>query len=118
MSKSTAPLSPKVPGAVGGGAAGAFVSWVLGVFAFGAPMDASHATDAIAAVPWPILGIVVAGLTALGGYIPRDLASTLFEGQQAEDTSVYGNVMGAQAPVAVELEDDTDDGTADEPDET
>lgn len=79
----TAPLSPKVPGAVGGGAVGAFVLWLLGVFAFGGSMDAANATNAIAAVPWPIIGVVGPGLVALGGWLPRDLASTLFEQQAA-----------------------------------
>lgn len=125
MSKPVAPLSPKVPGAVGGGAVGALVCWLLGVFAFGAPIDAANATVAIAAVPWPVLGVVGLGLTALGGYLPRDLASTLFEGQVSEDHASYGNAMGnagaapAAGPTVAAIEPltgDTDDGTADEPD--
>lgn len=124
-STKTAPLSPKVPGAVGGGAVGAFLLWLIGVLAFGAASDSAHATDAIAAVPWPIIGIVGPGLVALGGYLPRDLASTLFEGQASEDPTVYGNAMGAgtvttappAAPTDETFADDPDDGTTSEPDD-
>lgn len=100
MSSTNPTLSPKVPGAVGGGVVGSAACWALGVTAFGAPIDAAHATDAIAAVPWPLLGLLIAGLTALGGYLPRDLASTLFEGQATEDTTPYGAAMGEAAITA------------------
>lgn len=116
MSKTTAPLSPRVPSAVGGGAVGAFVCWILGVYVFGADSHAAGATDAIAAVPWPILGVVLGGLTVLGGWLPKDLASQLFE---ADDTAAYGAPMGGVAPVQdvaepaedTSLDDAINDGT-------
>lgn len=109
MSKSTtAPLSPRVPSAVGGGAAGAFVCWLLGVYVFGADNSAAAATDAIAAVPWPVLGVVIGGLTALGGWLPKDLASDLF---QTDDTAAYGSVAGQPA---VEDVDEVEDTSLDE----
>lgn len=103
MSKTTAPLSPRVPSAVGGGAVGTFACWLLGVYVFGADNSAAAATDAIAAVPWPILGVVIGGLTALAGWLPKDLASQLFEA--SEDTAAYGSPTGSVAPAETAVED-------------
>lgn len=61
--------------AVGTGAGAvvaAFVTWLLGVFVFGASASAQTASDAIAAVPGPVVGIVglviTVGGSLVGGY--------------------------------------------------
>jgi len=62
-----APTENKVWAATVGGGAGVTVStflcWVLGVLVWGAPADASRATDAVAAVPGPVSAILILGLT-------------------------------------------------------
>jgi hypothetical protein len=67
-----APVEGKVKaatvGAAGGGAVGAFVLWLLGVFIWGAPGDADSATLAISAVPAPVAGVVLLGIPALVAY--------------------------------------------------
>lgn len=118
---SNAPLSPRVPAAVGGSVIGSCASWALGVTLFGAPADAAHATEAIAAVPWPVLGVLIGGLTALAGWLPKDLASQLFD---AADTTGYGAATGAPAvatsaapdtsgPADTSLDDAINDGSID-----
>ncbi len=64
-----------IAGAAGGGggaAFGTFVIWLLGVLVWGAPSSASHAGDAIAAVPVPVSGLiailVAAAASAMAGY--------------------------------------------------
>lgn len=68
----SAPVENKVKaGAVGAGAGGVaatFVLWVLGVVAFGQPVDAAAANDAVAAVPFPITGVVYGLLPLVGSY--------------------------------------------------
>ncbi len=66
-----APPEPKVTlGTIAGGSGAilsAFLLWVLGVTVFDIPFTADQADDAIAAVPWPITGLVGLVLT-VGGY--------------------------------------------------
>jgi len=50
----------------------AFITWILGVTVWGAGFDATSATDAIAAVPGPVVGVIGLAITVggsfLGGY--------------------------------------------------
>jgi hypothetical protein len=73
------PIEGKVWGATAGGTAGSivasFVLWVLGVTLFGVSTDALSATEAISAVPWPIIGLVGLGITVgatfFGGWLTK-----------------------------------------------
>lgn len=108
MAKKNAPLSPRVPGAVAGGgvgtAVGYVVAWALGAFVFGVGDAGDKATAAIAAVPWPVLAVVliiVPGVCAwIGGYLPRDLASDLYEAQQADPVAEEAPMDFADAGAA------------------
>ena len=74
----TQPTEGKVWSAATGGTAGAtlaaFLTWVLGITVWGAPSDADGALAAIAAVPWPVVGVLGLALTFGGGYISGWLA--------------------------------------------
>lgn len=78
MSKN-APVEGKVWASTVGGGAGAtvssFVLWILGVLVWGAPSNASSATDAVAAVPFPVIGVVGLVITVggvfIGGYLAK-----------------------------------------------
>lgn len=74
----TQPTEGKVWSAATGGTAGAtlaaFLTWVLGITVWGAPSDADGALAAIAAVPWPVVGVLGLALTFGGGYVSGWLA--------------------------------------------
>lgn len=46
-------------GAAGGGVVSTAVLWLAGGLIWGAPLDAAHVQDAIAAVPVPVAGVVM-----------------------------------------------------------
>jgi hypothetical protein len=79
MASTKPPIEGKVWGATAGGTAGSviasFVLWVLGVTLFGVSTDALSATEAISAVPWPIIGVVGLGITIgatfFGGWLTK-----------------------------------------------
>lgn len=66
------PTSKVLAATVGGGAGAtvaAFLLWLLGVLAWGAPATADAATAAVAAVPAPVAGVVLLGVSAAGAFI-------------------------------------------------
>ena len=68
-----APTEAKVISARGGAGGFALVSqaviWLLGCWVWGASWDASKATDALAAVPFPVSALITAGAAWLGAQI-------------------------------------------------
>lgn len=68
-----APIETKVQTAVGGtlagGTLGTFLLWLLGVLVWGADWAAVAAEEAVRAVPTPVAGLVLLGVTALGTYV-------------------------------------------------
>ena len=92
-----APTEAKVISARGGAGGFALVSqaliWMLGCTVFGAPWDASKATEALAAVPFPISALITAGAAWLGAqiagyYAPHtsrpDLHEPVYEGEHEQ----------------------------------
>lgn len=67
-----------VGGTLAGGTVASFLLWLLGVVRWDASASAVAADDAIGAVPWPVSGLVLLGVTALGtflgGYIGKHTA--------------------------------------------
>ena len=94
-----APVEGKVWASTVGGGAGAtvstFVIWLLGVLVWGADSTAEAATDAVAAVPFPVIGIVGLAITVggifAGGYLakhsprPPEKAPAAVTPEQLED---------------------------------
>lgn len=72
------PTEPKVAAATGSAGLASllatYIIWQLGVLVFGASSDASKALDAMAAVPYPVSGLLLALLPALGAYVAGWLA--------------------------------------------
>lgn len=56
-------------GAAGGGVLGTFVVWLLGVVAFGGSADAAAVEETLAAVPYPVSGVVVPVVAAAAAYL-------------------------------------------------
>ena len=79
MTSANQPVEGKVwAGVVGGGSGGTlatYVAWQLGVSLWHASSDAAAATAAVAAVPYPVLGLVylVVGIGGIfvGGYLTK-----------------------------------------------
>lgn len=75
----TSTPTSKVVAATAGAGVGSVLAnlalWALGVAAWGAGGDAQGATEAVAAVPWPVaatvLTIVPAGFAFVSGYVKR-----------------------------------------------
>ena len=61
-------------GAGGGAAVSAFLLWLMGCVLWGASWDSGGADEAIAAVPWPVSGLLGLVLTVAGSAIAGWLA--------------------------------------------
>ena len=93
----TAPVEAKVYAATIGTGAGAvvsaFVVWLLGVLIWAAPFTAPGATEAVAAVPGPVVAIVslviTVGSTFLGGYVAKHTPRPQPEGDDLPSSSSW-----------------------------
>lgn len=104
-----APVETKVALQAGGGTLGAalsaFIAWLLGVVVWGVPFTAGHATDAMAAVPLPVSGLLTVlltiGLGAYAGYkAPHTERPDLVEsGQTADRAITLAPPIGSDADV-------------------
>lgn len=56
-------------GTTAAAAVSAFTLWALGVLIWGASADSASATDAVAAVPGPVAGLVAILLPAIGSFV-------------------------------------------------
>ena len=72
------PTIPEVRAAGSGAGAGGVISlavvWLLGCWVWGASWSADKATDALAAVPFPINALIVATFAKVGGWLSGWLA--------------------------------------------
>jgi len=68
------PVSPKVVAAAAGAGAGAtvaaFLIWLLGAWLWSAGWAADQVDNALAAVPWPVSGLVLLVITVAGAAVP------------------------------------------------
>lgn len=97
MAANNAPVEGKVwAGTVGGGAGttiSTFFIWLLGITIWNAPSDADGAHEALSAVPFPVVAMIVLVL-GVGGYF--------LGGYLAKHTPRKDAVVIEHAPLAVE----------------
>jgi hypothetical protein len=96
------PVSPKVVASAAGAGVGSALSslivWLLGVLVWKQPATAAAVSDAVAAVPSPVAGLILLGVTAASAAVPGYRATDTARATSLSELTALENLRKDQSP--------------------